>query len=167
MVAPWRAEISGTTGRGVRRGGGRRRTRNAIEGRPRASPRPRPELDRPKPIITASERELREISRPRMNMGSTLLQKKARPRPGFWFAKRLLAGLASVFLLVDLGFRLALGGLGLAFALLLGLAVGFLFHLGCRLHRFLRRLGIGAHRERSGDQRNEQLLQHDFSCVDE
>src|SRR5882762_10963026 len=164
MVAPWRAEISGNYWKGVRRGGGRRCARNAIDGRPRASPRPRPELDRPKPIITASERELREISRPRMNMGSTLLQKKARPRPGFSSANRLLAGLGLGGGLRRLGF-------------LRGLCVSLLGRLrgrGGRLSgrsrlpfgsgrlRFLR-LSIGARRESGGDQRNEQLLGHGFS----
>src|SRR5205807_214983 len=47
----------------AQRGGGRQ-TRNAPAGRPRASPRPRPELDWAKPIITASERELRTPAAP-------------------------------------------------------------------------------------------------------
>src|SRR6266480_2600360 len=128
MVAPWRCGgISGNYGKrgGAQRGGGRQ-ARNALAGRPRASPRPRPELDWAKPIITASERELRQTSRSRISMAITLLQKKARPRPGFRSAKRLLAGLAGVLLLVGLGFRLALRGLGLGlgFAFLRGLEIG-------------------------------------------
>src|SRR5882762_7160003 len=114
-----------------------------------------------------------------MNMGSTLLQKKARPRPGFWFAKRLLAGLTGVLLLVGLGFRLGLGAGLRRLGFLRGLYVSLLGRLrgrGGRLSgrsrlpfgsgrlRFLR-LSIGARRESGGDQRNEQLLGHGFSST--
>src|SRR5438445_10043027 len=93
---------------GVWRGGGRRCARNATDGRPRASPQPRPEPDWAKPIITASERELRETSRFRMNMGKYSTPKKSPAGAGLFL-------LPNAYLLVLLSFFSS----ALAFALAL------------------------------------------------
>src|SRR5438093_3606764 len=107
---------------------------------------------------------------------ANIVKKKPGRSRAIPFAERLLAGLA-VFLLVGLGFRLALRGLGLGFAFLRGLYVSFLGRLRGRGGRLsgrsrlpfgsgrlrLLRLCIGARRESGGNQRDEQLLGHGFS----
>ena len=85
-------------------GRGRRCARNAINGRPRASPRPRPEPDWAKPIITASERELRETSRPRMNMGILYSKKKPGRSRASGLRNDYLLLLALVAVFEDLAF---------------------------------------------------------------
>src|SRR6267378_7629278 len=109
MVAPWRAEISGNYWKGGTAGRGKE-VRAQRDQRPTARLAPAPARTGPAKTDHYRQRTRAAGDQPAQNEhGSTLLQKKARPRPGFWFAKRLLAGLAGVFLLVDLGFRLGLG----------------------------------------------------------
>src|SRR5687767_924875 len=89
----------------------------------------------------------------------SLMQKKARPEPGSSSLRELLLGFGlGVDLGVALGFGLGfrLGGLLVAFAFLLGLG----FRLRLALGFGLRRLRVGAERERGRDQCHKQILQH-------